>query len=152
MENNKFFVKPKTKKKKLKKARRENIVVYKELVISIIIVIVIFATNYITENFTQETIVTVSQSLGQIKEKLEKEGEDILENVNQTQAKWNGARNKLAYYIEHDELEKIETELIAMTGYIEQEEYAEAVASIEKTKYILEHLQEKEKLSLINIF
>ena len=152
MENNKFFVKPKTKKKKLKNSRRENIEVYKELVISIIIVIVIFATNYITENFTQETIVTVSQSLGQIKEKLEKEGEDILENVNQTQAKWNGARNKLAYYIEHDELEKIETELIAMTGYIEQEEYAEAVASIEKTKYILEHLQEKEKLSLINIF
>ena len=55
-------------------------------------------------------------------------------------------------YNESYELEKIETELIAMTGYIEQGEYAEAVASIEKTKYILEHLQEKEKLSLINIF
>lgn len=125
---------------------------YKELIISIIIIIVIFVTNYITENFTQETIVTVSQNLQQIKKNIEQEEETILESVNETQEKWNEARNKLAYYIEHDELEKIETELIAMTGYIEQEEYAEAVASIEKTKYILEHLQEKEKLSLINIF
>lgn len=125
---------------------------YKELIISIIIIIVIFVTNYITENFTQETIVTVSQNLQQIKKNIEQEEKTILESVNETQEKWNEARNKLAYYIEHDELEKIETELIAMTGYIEQEEYAEAVASIEKTKYILEHLQEKEKLSLINIF
>lgn len=125
---------------------------YKELIISIIIVIVIFVTNYITENFTQETIVAVSQSLEQVKEKIEKEETEIQKEVSETQVKWDRARNKLAYYIEHDELEKIETELIAMTGYIEQEEYAEAIASIEKTKYILEHLQEKEKLSLINIF
>lgn len=125
---------------------------HKELIISIIIVIVIFVTNYMTENYTQETIVSVSQSLEQVKEKIEEGQEEILQTVNETQQKWNGARNKLAYYIEHDELEKIETELIAVTGYIEQEEYAEAVASIEKTKYILEHLQEKEKLSLINIF
>ena len=149
MENNKSFVKQKIKKKRV---RREKIVVHKELIISIIIVIVIFVTNYMTENYTQETIVSISQSLEQVKEKIEEGQEEILQTVNETQQKWNGARNKLAYYIEHDELEKIETELIAVTGYIEQEEYAEAVASIEKTKYILEHLQEKEKLSLINIF
>lgn len=125
---------------------------YKELVISIIIVIVILVVNYITENFTQETIVTVSQSLEQVKEKIEEGQKNLIENAKETQEKWDRARNKLAYYIEHDELEKIETELMAMTGYIEQEEYAEVVASIEKTKYILEHLQEKEKLSLINIF
>jgi len=131
---------------------------HKELIISIIIIIAIIVTNSITQKFTQNTISTVSESLQNVKtsiEKIENEKENpelAQKRANETQEKWHISRDKLAYYIEHDEIEKMETELVAMVAYIEQEEYAEAVASIERAKYIIEHIQEKEKLTLINIF
>ena len=68
------------------------------------------------------------------------------------QGKWEDVREKLACYLEHDELEKIETELTTILSYVEKEEYADTLASIDRGGYILKHLKEKEQLSLINIF
>ena len=55
-------------------------------------------------------------------------------------------------YIEHDEIEKVETELAGINGYIEIEEYKEAVVEIDKNIYILEHIKNKNLFDLENIF
>ena len=55
-------------------------------------------------------------------------------------------------YIEHDELEKVETELTGLRAYIEKEEYYEALPEIDKSAYILEHIKDKSALNLKNIF
>ena len=65
---------------------------------------------------------------------------------------WEDRFKVLAYYIEHDELEKVKTELVILGANIEVEEYEKGLEELEKSKYILEHIQEKEEFSLMNVF
>ena len=61
-------------------------------------------------------------------------------------------KEKLAYYIEHDELEKVETQIYAIKGFCEVEKYDEILPEAEKCSFILKHIEEKTKLSVKNIF
>ena len=65
---------------------------------------------------------------------------------------WREIYNKLAYFIEHDELEKVETELTSLESYIKTEEYKHGVPELEKGIFILNHIKEKFKLDIKNIF
>ncbi len=75
-----------------------------------------------------------------------------MKHANETYDSWEKLDDKMAYYIEHDELEKVKTALTAIKSYVEVEEYNQSVESIDKCIYILEHIKESEKLSLDNIF
>lgn len=129
----------------------------KELVISIIIIVAIFIGNAFTENYTKAAIDETTDSLSELRSEVEKDEQDIdIENtkqrINQIQKEWNVKYEKLAYYIEHNELEKVKTELVGLKGYIEKEEYSEALPSVDRSIFILEHIKEKTQLNLKNIF
>lgn len=129
----------------------------KELIISIIIVVLIFVGNSVTENYTEESVNETKQSLSSLREEIMKKDDDVdLETaktkIDDIYEKWNLRHEKLAYYIEHDELEKVKTELTGLRGYIEKEEYSEAVPELDKSVYILEHIKDKTALNLKNIF
>ena len=128
---------------------------HKEVIISIVIVVAIFVTNYFTQNYTSYSINTVTESLENVRQDVLNENVDnkmIIDSAKKVQEKWYEVRGKLACYLEHDELEKIETELTAVSSYIEKEEYSEALASVDRGTYILQHLKEKDEFTLINIF
>lgn len=65
---------------------------------------------------------------------------------------WESRHNKLAYYIEHDELEKVETNLVALKSFIDSNEYAEAVSELDKSVFILKHIEDKYDFNLENVF
>ena len=125
----------------------------KELVISVIIVGDIFTTKY-----TNKSIETATQSLSEIRKEMEKENEEdidadkLKEKIKEIRADWNKRHKKLAIYIEHDELEKIETDLAGLNGYLDKEEYGDSMAQLDISVYVLEHIKNKTTLSLINIF
>lgn len=130
---------------------------FKEFIISIIIVILVFIGNAITEGYTEESVSQTKQSLFDLREEIMKDESEV--NVEYANKKmhdifeqWNVKHEKLAYYIEHDELEKVKTELTALGGYIEKDEYSEAVTELDKSVYILEHIKDKTALKLKNIF
>ena len=58
----------------------------------------------------------------------------------------------MAYFIEHDELEKVETNLTNIKTYIEVEDLNMAITSIDEADFILEHIKEKNAFNLENIF
>lgn len=129
----------------------------KELIISIIIVVLIFVGNAVTENYTGESVDDTKNSLSDLREEIIKNEDEIdvniaKEKIDKIHEKWDSRYEKLAYYIEHDELEKVKTELTGLRGYIEKEEYSEAVPELDKSVYILEHIKEKTALNLKNIF
>ena len=129
----------------------------KELIISIIIVVLIFVGNSVTENYTGESIDETKQSLFDLREEIMKNEDEIdvtsaKQKIDNIHEQWDSRYEKLAYYIEHDELEKVKTELTGLRGYIEKEEYSEAVPELDKSMYILEHIKEKTALNLKNIF
>lgn len=129
----------------------------KELIISIIIVVLIFVGNAVTENYTRESVDEITQNLTTLREEIIKNEDEVdiniaKEKIYEIHEKWDTRYEKLAYYIEHDELEKVKTELTGLKGYIEKEEYSEAVPELDKSVYILEHIKDKTALNLKNIF
>ena len=84
--------------------------------------------------------------------KQDKSNEELLEDSNKVYDKWEDFDDKMAYYIEHDELEKVKTSLNVIKSCVEMKDYAESVEEIDRCMYILEHIHEKESLKLDNIF
>ena len=66
--------------------------------------------------------------------------------------KWAERYKLLAYYIEHDELEKVETELVRLAADIDMQEYKHCINELNTAIFILEHILQKEKLDIISIF
>ena len=130
----------------------------KELVISVIIIVVIIAGDIFTTKYTNKSIETATQSLSEIRKEMEKENEEdidadkLKEKIKEIRADWNKRHKKLAIYIEHDELEKIETDLAGLNGYLDKVEYGDSMAQLDISVYVLEHIKNKTTLSLINIF
>jgi len=125
---------------------------FKELVISIIIIITIVSLDFVTQNYTKETAKQTSQMLRDLKEEIKREDENILNKIDEVYKKWEERREKLAYFIEHDELEKVETNLTNIRTFIEVGELNMAINDIDEAEFILEHIKEKNSFNLENIF
>lgn len=129
----------------------------KELIISIIIILLIFIGNGVTESYTKQSVEDTTNKLEELREEIIKEENEIEQEkakkmINEVHEKWDEKYKKLAYYIEHDELEKVETELTGLRSYIEKEEYSEALPELDKSVFILEHIKDKTAFNLMNIF
>lgn len=128
---------------------------YKEIIIIVLIVILILVGNVITQNYTKDAVKIMQENLNEIKEELEKEEAEtnnIEEKIDKAMQEWKTKNNKLAYYLEHDELEKIESELTALNANILTEEYEQGRENLDRCYFLLEHIKDKETISLSNIF
>ena len=122
----------------------------------IIIVVVIFGVcilNIITDTITSESVNIVINDLQELKENLELENkEEIKISMKKVEKNWLNRKNKLEYFIEHDELEKVSSEIYIIKGNIEQEKYEDDIPEIENAKFILNHLEDKYKFMFKNLF
>ena len=127
----------------------------KEWIICGIVLLLIGITNTITQNYTNQSVETMDTQLENLKQKLiqeEVEKEDVEQEFENAMEHWKERYKILAYYIEHDELEKVETELTSLKGNIQVEQYEEGVPDLEKSIFILNHIKEKFKLNIKNVF
>lgn len=125
----------------------------KETIICIIIVIGIVGLEIFTQNFTEKTVSEITEIFSRIEENISKRDmEQINNEIKNIDSKWEEKHEKLAYYIEHDELEKVHTAIVTMKSYIETENFSSAMAELEEGKFVLEHIQEKNSFNLQNIF
>lgn len=126
---------------------------YKELIICIILVILIVIGDIITQNYTKNTVNYITNELETLKCGLtEKSMEQADNEINKIDKKWNEVHDKLACYIEHDELEKVETNFTVCKSLTKTGEYSQAISELEKTIYVLEHITDKYSFNLVNIF
>ncbi len=128
---------------------------YKEAIICITVLIIIFGLNYITEKNTDSTVQAMYENLKIVREDILKENpnkEVAMQHAIDAYNKWEDKDDVMAYYIEHNELEKVKTALTSMRSFVETEEYVQGVEAIDRCMYILDHIYEREKVSLDNIF
>ena len=126
---------------------------YKEIIIIFVVVILVIGLDVISNNYTKTAIEKLSYELDNLKIEILKENRDkSLEQMDKVQKVWRKKYKVMAYYIEHDELEKVETELTRLSANIEVEEYKHCIEEIETSIFILEHIKQKEKLDIISIF
>lgn len=128
---------------------------YKEIIISAVILGIVFLGNGITESYTKESVDETTNCLLELRDDLSKEEveKDVVnKKIEEIHDKWDERYEVLAYYLEHDELEKVETELTDVRGRIQVEEYDETIPELDKCVFILEHIKIKNEFSLKNIF
>lgn len=128
---------------------------HKELIICIIVVAVIMVLDIFTQGFTNEVIEYMDSELSELKESLiqdEVDKDSVDGKMDEIYDKWEEKKEKLAYYIEHDELEKVNTELSSLRANILVEEYSQGVPNLEMCIFILNHIKEKTEIRIKNIF
>ena len=125
----------------------------KEVTICIVIVIGILGLEFYTQDSTEKTVGEITGIFTRIEESIVKQDVEQANNEIKIIAdKWEEKQKKLAYYIEHDELEKVHTSIVKMRSYVETENFSEAMAELEDGKFVIEHIQEKNSFNLQNVF
>ena len=126
---------------------------YKELVICIILVTLIIIGDIITQNYTKKSTIEITDCLSELKDEIENENlENAKLKIEELDNKWDNRHDKLAYYIEHDELEKVDTAIVQVKSFVENDDIPSAMAELETGKFVLEHIERKYKFNLQNIF
>lgn len=127
----------------------------KESIICVVIVIAIIFGNNVTQNYTKETVSELTSELTLLREDMtnqEVDNKKTRDKIEEIYEQWQKRHDKLAYFIEHDELEKVETELISIKSYIESEQYEDSVDELDKSVFILQHIEDKYAFNLQNVF
>ncbi len=126
----------------------------REIWICIIIVAIIISLDIVMQNYTKKSTDEIISDLEKINAalKTQQTEEDLKHKLIEIKEKWKEKNSILAYYIEHNELEKVETNLTSMISYIETGEYNLALDKIETNIFVLKHIKDKYQLSLENIF
>ena len=126
---------------------------YKEVVICIVVIVVIVSLDVFTQKYTRNTTSDITQIFADLKGDMLKEDKDkIDEKVKILDEKWGKKHDRLAYYIEHDELEKVDTAIVSLKSYVETDDYSSAIAELDEGTFVLEHIQKKYAFNLENIF
>lgn len=126
---------------------------YKEIIISILLLILIIIGDVITQNYTKKTINDLTNELETLKQSLQDNSKEMAFcESKKIDEKWEQAHDKLAYYIEHDELEKVETNFTSCKSFMDNENYDFAINEIEKAVFVLNHITDKYSFNLVNIF
>lgn len=126
---------------------------YKEFIIIFCVIALIITLDVVTNNYTKTSVNALTEELLSLEQILkEEQSEEITSKVSNINSEWQKRYGKLAYYIEHDELEKVGTEITKLSAYISEQEYEEAQTEIDTTIFILKHIEDKEKFSVRSIF
>lgn len=135
--------------------KRKETSMHKELIISLLIIVGIVGLNKLTQDNTDKTVEIVSNQLEIVKAEIlkeEPEHEQAKMHIQNAYDKWEELDDIMAYYVEHDELEKTKTALTSIRSFIEIKDYGQAIESLDRCVYILQHIELREKLTLDNIF
>lgn len=125
----------------------------KEVIICVVVIMLIVILNILTENNTEKVMNTITEYLEVTKEAIiDGEDEKMNENIDKAKSNWDKEKDVLSIYIEHDELEKIEMYLVEVETDIMTKEYNMAMESLNDCIFIINHIKDKYKLSLKNIF
>lgn len=146
MEKAKFSV-----RKKKNNVEREKREMFKEIFICILILSMIFVGNYITQSYTSKSVNEISNELIEIKDEMQRErveNKKINDKIGEMSNNLEKKHDRLSYYIEHNEIEKLETELTSLKSYVEVEEYDEAINEIDRALFLLNHIKDKYEFNL----
>lgn len=126
----------------------------REIIIICAIIFIIIIANTISQITSQKFFKGISGELDNLEQKIyakDLENDNLSKEIDDIQNKWSEEYKHYACFIEHDELEKVYTQLVSIDANISVEDYNKAVDEIERCKFILRHIQEKDALKLVNI-
>lgn len=126
---------------------------YKEIIICLVVIISIVTINWFLQDYTKNSMSFIIAELRELKENIMQEDiENVETKMKQIREEWHEKFKVLAIFIEHDELEKVETDLSALEGVIEVKDLKTGINELNKSIFVLEHIADKYDFSLVNVF
>lgn len=127
----------------------------KDFCIIFVIIIGIFISHYYIQNDLKNNSNELISKIDILKEQIQTSDENsknIENTINEIYSMWRRKSDIWSIILEHQEIENIEKSIIGIQSGIEAEEKTDALEKIEETKFMISRIQEKEKLTLKNIF
>lgn len=124
---------------------------FKEIFICILILSIIFVGNYITQSYTSKSVNEISKELIEIKNEIQIENIEnkrVVDKIGKMNKDLEKKHDRLSYYMEHNEIEKLETELTSLKSYVEVEQYNEAINEIDRALFLLNHIKDKYEFNM----
>ncbi|MCI8291436.1 MAG: DUF4363 family protein [Clostridia bacterium] len=125
---------------------------YKELIISAIVIILVIVVNFVMGKLVDDKLNRVIDLLAETRTAIEdKDYEKANGKVEEIDKHWESSERFLSCYIEHDELEKVETEFTSLKACLEIEE-EDCLEYIDRMSFVVEHIEKKDDFVLENMF
>ena len=125
----------------------------KEYIIIIIILIIIFTADFFTNKSLGNAVNWMNEGIISIENKMKEDKEEEAQaEFYELKDRWNSQSNVLSFFAEHNELEKISSEVVEIEANFETDEKDKVIENVAELKFLLEHVNEKSQLKLKNIF
>ena len=127
----------------------------REIIITLITILIIIIADIVTQIYTKKCVSETNSMLNELKQTIlaKRESiEDLIIHSEEIYNEWKKRTNGLAYYIEHDEIEKIDVQMQIITADLEAKADNDTISEIEQAIYLLHHIEEKRALKLKNVF
>lgn len=122
----------------------------KEYVILFFIIVFVILIEIITDNITNKSITDINSTIEELESALESGVAE--EKIKNLCSSWKKEEDKLAFYMEHDELEKVGVLVDNIKSDIANDSMNEINEKVDEIKFLLEHVKNKQKIELKNIF
>ena len=122
----------------------------KDIIAIVVIIVFVIGINFITDKIMSDSVFEIISIANEID--IELETKINMEKVYLLDEKWDEKENALAFFSEHDELEKVTKEVKKLVVSSNNKLKYEIKDEIEQIRFLLGHIEEKNKLLLKNIF
>lgn len=137
----------------MSKTQGENMRFLREYLIIIVILSFVFLMEYLTSKSLGEATQWMKDGVISIENKVKENQEsEAQEEFYDLQGKWKEKTEKLALFVEHNELEKVTNDIALIEINFETDETEDILENIADLKFMLEHIEEKNQLKWKNIF
>ena len=127
----------------------------KELIIIVLILVIIILGGVLEQRYLEKSGKELIEKLSALNEKItynDKNNEEIKSESNDIYDKWKKTEAKWSVIVLHNELDLIETALIEMKTSIQTDDIDTGVVELQKSIFLINHISEKEKINIKNIF
>lgn len=127
----------------------------KEKIITITVILFIILAEIISQNYTNSTVKEFETKLQDLKNcaySSDFESKELIEKATILNNDWKKRHNILAYYLEHEEIEKVDVAMTKILANFQVDQKEEATCEIAEGIYLLKHIYQKQRLCLKNIF
>ena len=129
---------------------------FKEIIALIFIIAFLIISDEYVSRYTQSAIEEMDKKTDEIINLVlnheEYNEEDSLNKINDFEKEWKEVEDKLAYFSEHDELEKVSVSITLMKANMEMNMKEDAYEKMQEIKFRIEHIKTKQKFALNNLF
>ena len=126
---------------------------FKEYVMIVLIIVFVILAEFITSKITCKVVEDINYYINFLEEGID--NNDIGDKMEKLSSQWRKSEIKLAFFMEHSELEKINADITNLRSNVynrNNNNYEDIKELIDAIKYRLEYVKNKQKLGLKNIF